>query len=201
VAYEAFAEQRRRAILAATIKVLGEHGVKGLSFRTIGAELGGSTTMVTHYYPTQAELIGGLADAKLLDWESELAEIEESVSDPHDRLVAVLEWLVPTDEIGGLEDRARIALLAQQLAEGSTKDSIDAWERFARRLLRRHLEPIVPKGEVALHVDMLRSLTNGLSLSVVEHPDHWTKRRVLKVLRRFIDQMGLGKPGTSKATP
>lgn len=187
-------KERKQQIMTATVRVLGERGVRGLSFRAVADELGGSTTMVTHYFPTQAELIAGLADSMVFDWNAEVSELEVGVENPYDRLALLLEWFVPTTTENLLEERARIAILAERLVGAPTEKNLDAWEEKARSLIRSHVKEIVPKNEVAQRVDMLRAMTNGLVLSVVEHPDHWTKKRLLKALRQSIKDMGLEKP-------
>lgn len=173
--------------------MIGERGLKALSFRAVAKELGGSTTMVTHFYSTQAELIAGLADSFVINWDAEVTELEQNVEDPYERLLLLLEWLAPTDPEGVLEERTRIALLAEGLVGDSRSANFDVWEKRARKLLRSHLEQIVPKQEVALRVDVLRALTNGIQLSIVEHPEHWNKRRVVRVLRQSLQDMGLAK--------
>lgn len=51
-------EDRRKALIAATLKSLGEHGHGGLSVRKISAEAGISVGLINHHYPSKEALIG-----------------------------------------------------------------------------------------------------------------------------------------------
>ncbi len=182
---------RRREILDATCRVLGEGGLKALSFRNVAQSLGGSTTLVTHYFASQDALLDGLAGWLVDDWEKEIGGFESTVEDPHERLVLLLEWLVPFDENSLTSERARIALLAERLGGQETRDIFDSWERRMRKLIRDHLTGLVPAGELEMRVDMVRVLTNGLTLSTIEHPEIWTKERLRSVLLQGIADMGI----------
>ena len=59
---------RKRDIVRATLEVLAESGTGGLSFRAVAARLGGSTTLVTHYFPNQDALLAEVASASLVLW-------------------------------------------------------------------------------------------------------------------------------------
>lgn len=67
----------------------------------------------------------------------------------------------------------------------------DVWETRVRELLGTHLRAIDPKYDVKIMVDLLRVLTNGLTLSTIEHPDRWPAENVLAVLREAAGGLGL----------
>lgn len=184
-------DQRRREILEATWRVLGERGVKGLSFRAIANELGGSTTLVTHYFDSQADLIQELAVYFSTAADAEIAELEEGAGTPYERLLILLEWLVPSTEDGVVQERARIVLLADRLAGEDLSENFEVWETKTRELLRNHLEEMVSTEELELRVEMLRVLTNGLTLSAIEHPELWPGDRQLAIIRQAVADMGL----------
>jgi TetR/AcrR family transcriptional regulator, transcriptional repressor of bet genes len=50
-------EQRRAALIAATIECLKRHGHEGLSIRTISAQAGVSVGLINHHFPNKDELI------------------------------------------------------------------------------------------------------------------------------------------------
>jgi len=175
------------------MRVLGERGVKALSFRSVAKELGGSTTLVTHYFNTQAELIGSLADSLFDSWEGDLENVEVDHRDPRDRLRILLEWLVPLDEESLIEERARIGMLAERLFGAELNENFEFWETRARELIRSHLESIVPAEDLELRVDMVRAFTNGLTLSIVEHPELWPPDRVRTVIGQAMYDMKLDR--------
>lgn len=184
-------DQRKREILNATCKVLGQGGLTALSFRAVAKELGGSTTLVTHYFGSQAELLDGLAGWLVDDWEADLADLETGVDDPHERLVLFLEWLIPNSEESLLQERARIGLLAERQESSKAVEMFDVWDRRMRELIRQHLKPIVPKKDLEMRVDMIRVMTNGLTFSAIEHPDDWSKDHMRTVLDQALADMGL----------
>ena len=50
-------EQRRQALIAATIECLKRYGHEGLSIRTISAQAGVSVGLINHHFPNKDELI------------------------------------------------------------------------------------------------------------------------------------------------
>jgi AcrR family transcriptional regulator len=187
-------EQRRRDILRATSQLLAEQGISGLTLRAVAGRLGGSTTLITHYFSTQAELLDGLAYSMLDEWEAELAELESGAGSPEERLRVLLNWLVPQDETGIEEERARIVLLGERILGGETQYVFKSWDTRMRELIRRHLEEVVAPEVLDLRVDVVRTMTNGLTLSILEHPDSWDSGRIGAVIDCVLTDMGLNAP-------
>jgi AcrR family transcriptional regulator len=185
---------RRRDILEAASAVIAESGMRGLSFRNIATRLGGSSTIVTHYYPTQRDLLDDLATSIVESWDAEIADLEQGVDDPAERLMILLEWLLPIKKEGMRGERARINLLADQLTGNEHRKVFRAWDRKVRRLLGDHVGELVPKDRVDDVVELLRVVTNGVVLSTVEHPDDWPRRRQLAVVEGVVAQLGLNAP-------
>jgi AcrR family transcriptional regulator len=183
-------DDRRRQILEATLEVLAELGPPGLSFRTIAKRMGGSSTLVTHYFPTRQELLDALVD-DMAGWPEELEELEAGAEEPRERLQLFLRWLLPDDERGRREETARINLIGERDTRLRTDHIFAAWDTNIRALITRHLEGLVPAGRVAATVDLLRSVTNGITLSVVEHPDEWPAERQYAVVDEVLGAMGL----------
>lgn len=186
------AEQRRLDIIEATKELMAEKGIGGVSFREIGRRLGGSTTLVTHYYATQAELFHDIAVYSVESWQEELRQIESRYPDPAQRLNVILfEWLLPLTGAELVNERARINLVAAGLQGQGAQEVLDLWEAGVKGVLRPVLAAFVPKGKIEEHADVLRVAFNGLALSTVEHPDHWTARRQRAVFRRIVKGLGL----------
>jgi len=168
----------------------------GMSFREIGRRLGGSTTLVTHYYPTQAALIRDVATAGVDAWMAVLDVINEKYDDPVDRLNAMLfQWLLPISGEDLANEKTRINLVAAGLQGAETQEALDIWEDWNKRSLRPILSEFLPASRVDECADLLRVTFNGLALSTVEHPDYWTPRRQYKALEAVA--RGLGLPATA----
>jgi AcrR family transcriptional regulator len=184
-------ERRRKEILETTIAVISDSGIRGLSFRSVADRLGGSTIVVTHYYPTIKDLVDDLAVRLVESWDLELAMLEAGVDDPYQRLWALLAWLLPVTEKTRREERARINLLADELAGHEHRAQFDANEKRIRRYLREHVSELVDGDEVERAVELLRVVINGIVLSACEHPTKWPRRRQLAVIELALVGLGI----------
>jgi hypothetical protein len=50
---------------------------------------------------------------------------------------------------------------------------------------------LVPDNRVTSTVDLLRAVTNGVTLSAVEHPEKWPPTRQFEVLDNTLELLGL----------
>jgi AcrR family transcriptional regulator len=193
-------DERRGEIINATIDVLSDSGLGGLSFRSLAGRLGGSTTVVTHYYPTIKDLLDDVARRLVQSWESELEALEKGLDDPYDRLWALLTWLLPLTERGRREERSRIALLADQLAGNEHRAQFEANERQVREFLRGHLAELV-EGPAVLErsVELLRVTVNGIVLAACEQPGKWPRKRQLRVVELALAGLGIVSGSRSAA--
>jgi AcrR family transcriptional regulator len=85
-------EQRRQALVAATIECLKRYGHDGLSIRTISAQAGVSVGLINHHFPNKDELVA----AAYRHFNNELvagfqAAVERAPKSPRARLRAFLE--------------------------------------------------------------------------------------------------------------
>lgn len=183
-------DDRRAEILRATLEILAEKGPRGLTFRAVAARMGGSSTLVTHYFASRQALLDNLAEA-VADWPAEVAELEAGVDDPRDRLRLFLHWLVPSTPEGLVAERGRINMIGEQDARVRTQHLFDTWDRHVRDHLRRHVEVLVPRRRLDGTIDLLRSITNGITLSAVEHPAEWPQKRQFAVIDDALDRLDL----------
>jgi AcrR family transcriptional regulator len=189
------AEERRGEILTAAYEILLDDGLPGVSFRTVAARLGGSATLVTHYYGSREELVEALLGFSVDRWKAELDSMETGIEDPKERLRVLLDWLVPSSEEGLKEERARLNLLANHGHDEETRAMLKGWDRYGRSVVRRYVRPLVPKEEVERTVEILRVTTFGLSLSKVQDPEAWTHRRQMKAIDLQLNLLGLDSGG------
>jgi AcrR family transcriptional regulator len=184
-------EQRRRDIIEAAKAVLARQGTRGLTFRSVAQQMGGSTSLITHYFATQRDLLDELTRHTLEGWDAEVRAIDEASDDPAQRLAALLYWLLPTTDVALGDELTRIHLLAGQLLGDEHRALFDAWDDRIRGYLRSHLEGLVEPENVERTVELLRVVTSGIVLSVVEHPDLWPAQRQIAVLEDVLDLKGL----------
>ncbi|MGW9132454.1 TetR/AcrR family transcriptional regulator [Streptomyces sp. NPDC055681] len=179
-------DARRQEILEAALVILAESGLHGLSFRSVAQRLGGSSTLVTHYYRSRRDMLVDLTSYTIAKGRAQLSAAEHEVEEPLARLRALLQWIVPDDPQSLLEERARLNLSQARDGDPDITHFFEEWEREVRQLLRSHLAPLVPASEIDAATDFLRALTNGLSLGMVEHPDTWTPQRQGDVIARAV---------------
>jgi AcrR family transcriptional regulator len=182
--------EREGVIADAALRLMAKSGPSAVTLRGLADELGGSITLVTHFYPTRTALFEGITSRLLADYDEELAQLERD-SDPRTRLRVLLTWLLPLSKESRALERARVLMTAETDSEVHVQAFFTAMEQKMRGLLRSHLEPFVAPREVELYVDALRALTNGIVLSATEHPRLWSRKRQLAVLDLAISSLGL----------
>ncbi|MBL8930780.1 MAG: TetR/AcrR family transcriptional regulator [Kineosporiaceae bacterium] len=174
-------EARRRAIANVALMLLARDGAAGLSLRNIATEMGGSLTMVTHYYANRQALMTDLAHQICDTWQATLDEIDESHHEPRDRLRTFMAWLLPLTPRGHEEERARFALLAADNDPDCRAVLLD-FDNIVRELLRQRLHGLVPRRRVAAVADLLRAFASGVVLDAQLSPQAWPAKRQLALL-------------------
>jgi AcrR family transcriptional regulator len=183
--------RRRREIADATLKVLSETGTRGLSFRAVASEMGGSTTLITHYFPTQRDLLDYVIAQMLAYSDEQISELDAKQETSAGRLQALLRWLVPLTEEGRMSERTRFHLLTDQFLGEENLSMFQAWDAKIRAQIRAHVEGLVPSQDVERAVELILVTTNGIVLSVVEQPDLWPAERQIAVLDWLTESLGI----------
>jgi AcrR family transcriptional regulator len=185
-------DARRVQIAVAALEILATHGPVALTIRSLAQALGGSTALVTHYFPTRQAVVEGLVDVLLDEWRQQvdaLRDQEGGTLGPRSLLV----WMLPLTDWTRLCERGRLSLHAaseedREVAQRLLR-TIDTWMRAE---LSRVLAPRVPDGtERERLVDLLRATVTGLVLSSVEHPDQWPPERMVAVVDDLLGRLGL----------
>jgi hypothetical protein len=141
----------------------------------------------------------------LAHWPEDVAKLEVGAHDPRERLRLFLQWLLPCHEQGLKEETARVNLIGERDTRVRTEHLFAAWDQNIRSLLASHVEELFPAERVPAIIDVLRSTTNGITLSTVEHPDQWPPERQHSVLDEVLTAFGLlpetqGEPGSLEST-
>lgn len=174
-------DARRREIAGVTMSILARDGAASVSVRSIAAEMGGSPTVVTHYYPNRQTLMTDLAHQICSMWQTTLDEIDEKHAEPRERLRAFMAWVLPLTERGHLEERARIALLAAD-NDPDCRAVLLEFDAVVRKMLRERLRRLVPKSRVTPVADLLRAFASGVVLDAQLDPAAWPAKRQLALL-------------------
>ena len=86
--------ERGRAVRDATLEVIREHGVTGVTIRRVASYVGGSTAVVTHYVATRDDLLAMAVGGALDERRATAARLMADADDP---LWALIEWSVSDD--------------------------------------------------------------------------------------------------------
>jgi AcrR family transcriptional regulator len=182
---------RKRDIVRATLEVLAESGTAGLSFRAVAERLGGSTTLVTHYFPNQDALLTEVASYTLVLWGEEMDALDRQGKTPTERLHNLLVWLLPVTPDGLVQERARINLVSSEILGEGHRTALDEWDVRIRSVLRSHLDELVPHDQVDRSAELLRVTVSGVVLAVVEHPDLWPAERQLAIMEHLMHLLAI----------
>lgn len=187
---------RRMEITNAAIRILARGGTGALTLRSLAHELGGSITLVTHFFANRSELFVAVTDELISTYDSMLDELDHGAGDV-ERLQNLLVWMVPTTADDREAEAGRIALISHREEHESIAHFFDAMETRMRSLLRERLVGLVDDDRVEPAVGFLRSMTNGLTLSGIEHPELWSLEQIETCVSIALD--GLLAPSPDRA--
>ena len=178
-------DERRRDIARAAIRLLAKSGPRGLTLRALAEELGGSITLVTHFFPNRRALLGAVTSQVIEDSAPDLESAGRAELPHAERLRAFLIWLLPTTDEQVQLERSRVLLSAESDAHFNVQEFFDTWERTIRDLIAQYVAPVVGESERQFYIDLIRIVQNGVVLSSVEHPKYWTPEKQIE----FIDTL------------
>ncbi|MTA31001.1 MAG: TetR family transcriptional regulator [Actinobacteria bacterium] len=147
-------------VIEATLRVIEVGGVKEVTVRKVAEELGRSTTVVTHYFPTREDLL----DAAL---SQSFAQSKEQamvfIKDGKDALWAFMNW-----SVSAKHRRVWLQLVAAYLAgldphvSKQIDDFIEWWDDQLLKLLKGRVAP----GRTAQELcDIIGVVVEGILLS------------------------------------
>ena len=174
-------DERRTEIAEAALRMIARDGPGAVSIRALAKELGGSTSMVTYYYPTREAVLRDLGHRLCRRWIDDLDRQLDGLPNGRQRLEAVLHWLLPLEDEDRETESARFALLAAR-SDPELRAILLDFDGEMRGVLRRHLDGIVDDQRAAVVADALRALTNGIVVDAVLAPAAWPPERQLEVL-------------------
>ncbi len=181
-------EARRRDVSEAVWRVLAAHGFGQLTLRAVAAEMGVSTGLLTHYFPTKKALVRyahGIAE------ERTLARLQRDVTEeglPALRL-ALLDVLPMTPGSFAM-NRVWVSFWDAAIGDPELGASETArYERW-RGKLRVHVEAAVRLGQMTGDVDTLvttcAAFTHGLVVQALFDTARFPPERQAQLLNDFL---------------
>ncbi|MFF0698540.1 TetR/AcrR family transcriptional regulator [Streptomyces tendae] len=183
-------DARRETIVKAAMRVLGESGFANFSLRAVSDRLGGSVTLVTHYFSSREALLSKMLEQTLDDARATQAELA-AIEDPHDRLEAVLRFFLVLDDESMAIERARVAMASHRNNDPIIPRDLDAIDVLMRELIQSAIQDFIGRHRLDITVDLIRLWTSGVVLSAIEHPDVWTPERQTEALHHFMNLVNL----------
>ena len=180
------------------MRIIADIGLDGLTIRAIAKELGGSLTLVTHYFASREDVLADLSGRLISEWKHQIEDREVGLVDPLARLYSFLTWNLSNTEKRRTEERARFQLLGALNQAPVLQPMFEDWDHYLRGVFRDRLEQLTPPSELEVMIDSLRSLTAGIVLMTREHD--WSDDRQHAALNKSLQMMGLLHEAATEAT-
>ncbi len=167
--------QRRRAIAEATFTVAATRGIQAVTLRSVAAEMGTSTTAITNYLPTRADLLVNAVDEMGREWLEELETIRRAA-----RGAEALRRLMRAAVAWDADEYLRCAFWVTLLAEKGRDERIDAHLAAASAQVKGVIEEVLAEcghPDAGTAADLLFLFAQGVFVSIVEAPRAWTPAR------------------------
>ncbi|MFV0434581.1 MAG: TetR/AcrR family transcriptional regulator [Leucobacter sp.] len=117
----------REAILRATVQVVAELGLRGLTFRAVAARAGVNNTLIAHYFGTRESLIEAA-----LEWSVErsigLSHLEEFATSPTDFVTQLAETLTQDAELQAYQYEMILEARRKDELRGAIRRLYDSYE-------------------------------------------------------------------------
>ena len=179
--------ERRRKIAELAADVIAREGLAAATVRRIAAEVGYSTTIVTHYFANKQELL--LSAYRLVANESTERFDAAVARDPGD-LVESLLALTATDDSSFRGWRVYVAFW-----EMAKLDPIFAAEqrRWIENALTR-ISDVIRAGygeraDIRAAAQSLIALAQGISVQALFDPQSWSREQIRVALLREVDMV------------
>jgi AcrR family transcriptional regulator len=185
-------DARRRDVSAAVWRVLAAEGFGGLTLRAVAAELGATTGLVTHYFPSKQALIVHALEVA----ETHTRALVPSLEGVHglEALRQALAAVLPLTPEGTAINRVWVSSWDAALAD----PELYALEKARYKRWRARLKPLVvkaqndgdlPPGDPADLVAALAAFTHGLVVQALFDPRTFPRKRLLALLTSHLDAL------------
>ncbi len=165
-------DERRRAIAQVAMGLIAREGLEAATVRRVAAEVGFSTTIVTHYFADKQELL--LWAYRTVDeWARE--RFGRAMAQQPVDLVAYLMSMCAVDEVDKVNWRALIGVWDRALRDPAFAAELHGWidtglARLAAIVQSRDPDCVDPNGITK----RLMVMVQGISLQLLFEPESWT---------------------------
>jgi AcrR family transcriptional regulator len=186
-------DARRRDVSEAVWRVLARHGFDGLTLRAVAAEMGASTGLLTHYFPSKQALIRHALQVS--EEHSAKRPRRDADAEGLAALRAALLDVLPLDPATTVMNRVWVS--SWDVALGDRE--LGVAERARYRRWRARLRPIVeaaqrggelpPRADVDDLVATVAAFTHGLVVQALFDPRTFPHQRQVVLLDAFLESL------------
>jgi AcrR family transcriptional regulator len=192
-------EARRRDVSQAVWRVLATAGFGGLTLRAVAAEMGVSTGLLMHYFPSKKALV-----FHALEVTHEFTAERDRIRPEGEGLPALRTALLdvlPRTAKGVEMNRVWVSFWDAALAdeELGARESL-RYERW-RGLLRPHVEAAVRGGQLSPDTDVedmvveASAFAHGLVVQALFDPERFPPQRQVRLVDSYIARLATNKAG------
>lgn len=178
-------EARRREVSGAVWRVLAARGVGGLTLRAVATEMGATTGLLTHYFPSKKHLVSYALT--LLDEHRTATRRGHAGPDGLGTLRAMLLDMLPSTPEAAADNRIWIsswdtALAAPDLAAAHAARYARSRERIRRQVRAAQRLGELPPSDPDDLAAALQSFTLGLIVQALFSPEDFPPERQTRLL-------------------
>jgi AcrR family transcriptional regulator len=196
-------DERRRKIAEVVVHLIAREGLEAATVRRVAAEVGFSTTIVTHYFAGKQEMLlwtyRALGEIGLGRFES--AEIHSAAD-----LVEVLMGMTAADDGTRALWRTYIAIWDTALRDPALAAELRSWDEIVGARLARHARELNPQCVEPQRVaKRLLALVQGISVQRLFNPESWSLAEARDAyageIERFVGRGGAAQPASAGVAP
>lgn len=180
-------DERRRKIAEVVVHLIAREGLEAATVRRVAAEVGFSTTIVTHYFADKHEMLlwtyRALGEIGLGRFEA--AEIHSAAD-----LVEVLMAMTAADDGARALWRTYIAIWDTALRDSALAAELRSWDETVGARLARHARELNPQCLAPERVaKRLLALVQGISVQRLFSPESWSLEEAREAYAGEIERL------------
>ncbi|MEV0354146.1 TetR family transcriptional regulator C-terminal domain-containing protein [Nonomuraea sp. NPDC050680] len=181
-------DARRRDVSAAVWHVLATYGFGGLTLRAVAAEMGATTGLLTHYFPSKKDLV---AHALTLLDEHRAARPRRTAPEGLAALRAVLMDILPLTRQTAADNRIWVGSWDAAMADPDLAAGHAARYARSRERIRHHVEAAqrlgeLPKSDPADLAVAIQSFALGLIVQALLDAEEFPPQQQIRLLDGYL---------------
>ena len=182
--------ERRRAIARAAMAVARPSDLRAVTYRSVAAEMGTSTTAVTHYAATRGDLINLLFD-EAIGKKLRIFERVLRAAPPRAGLALLIELVLPLRRESRLIARLYFEAIAEAQHHQGLRTTLANHDAWFRHELERLVDRLGIEHPANLAADLIAATLDGIATAALAEPDDWPSTRQRRVIYELAKLLGI----------